>query len=238
MKKEKDTKKETHSLNKGGIYPKNRDLTMLKKESELLYQFAVRPWEIYTESDLKKLYGTKSKSYVGLFLKKYVKEGMLKTEQIGKTTAYTLNIDSTKARTYAGTVLEFTAWSKKHIPYKDLQTLIDKILYQNYITLITGSYAKCTQNEKSDIDVVVIIENSCEPKKVQAQLNLQAELNIPPIHLYVFKASEFIEMLKNKEVNYGKEIVKNCLILTQGQTYLKMVDEAIKNGFNGKTLYS
>lgn len=211
---------------------------MLRKESELLYQFAVKPWQSYTESELKALYGTKSKSYVELFIKKYVKEGVLKAEQIGKISTYCLNLSSAKARVYAGTVLEFTAWRKKHIPYKDMQALIEKIPYPSHITLITGSYAKGTQREKSDIDVVIIIEDSCDPKKVKAELKLQSELNIPPVHLYVFKASEFIEMLRNRELNYGKEIVKNNLILTQGQTYIKLLDEAIKDGFNGKALYS
>lgn len=226
-----------NTLKKREVYPKKRDLLMLKKESGLLYMFAIKPWQSCTETELKELYGTKSKSYVGLFLDKYVKEGILKTEQVGNQTTYALNLSSAKARVYAGTVLEFVAWGKSHIPYKDIQSLMDKIPYANHITLITGSYAKGTQREKSDIDIVIIIEDSCDPRKVYAELKLQSELNIPPFHLYVFKNSEFIEMLKNKEVNYGKEIVKNCLILTQGQTYLKLIDEAIKNGFNGKALY-
>lgn len=237
MKIQKNTKKCTHPLKKGATSPKKRDLLMLKKESKLLYLFATKPWQAYSESELKNSYGTKSKSYVELFLDKYVKEGILKTEQIGNLTTYTLNMPYSKAIIYAGTVLEFVAWSKSHIPYNDVHALINKIPYPSHTTLITGSYAKGTQHEKSDLDVVVIIEDSCEPKKVTAELKLQSQLNIPPVHLYVFRNSEFIEMLKNKDVNYGKEIVKNCLILTQGQTYLKLIDEAIKNGFNGKSLY-
>ena len=108
--------------------------------------------------------------------------------------------------------------------------------YASHITLITGSYAKGTQTEKSDIDVVIIIEDQCDPRRVKANLNLHCELSIPYIHLYVFRNSEFISMLKDREANYGKEIVKNCLILTQGQTYLKLIDEAMKNGFDYKHL--
>jgi len=235
---EKNTCKATNSLKNGKNSPKKRDLLMFKKESGLLYLFAMKPWQSYTESELQSLYGTKSKSYVELFLKKYVKEGIVKTEHIGKITTYSLNLGSIRARIYAGVVLEFAAWSKTYIPYKDVQALLDKMPYSNYISLITGSYAKGMQNDKSDIDMVIIVDDSCEPKKVRAELKLQAELNIPLIHLYVFRNSEFIEMLKNKEINYGKEIAKNCLIITQGQIYMKLVDEAIKNGFNGKALYS
>src|SRR3989338_5140345 len=117
-----------------------------------------------------------------------------------------------------------------------MHALIEKIPYPNHITLITGSYAKGTQRDDSDIDVVIIIEDSCEPKRGTAELKLQSELSIPHVHLYVFRNFEFIEMLKNKDINYGKEIVKNCLMLTQGQNYLNLIDEAIKNGFNGSAL--
>lgn len=237
MKKQKSDKKSRTTLNKRESSPKKRELTMLRKEAGLLYLFASKPWKAYTESELKNSYGTNSKSYVEQFIEKYVKEGILKVEPIGRFTSYSLNLSAIKARIYAGTVLEFIGWSKRNVPYDDIQAAIDKIPYSSHITLITGSYAKGNQNEKSDIDVVVIIEDSCEPKKVYAELKLHSELNIPPIHLYVFRNSEFIEMLKNKELNYGKEIAKNCLILSQGQTYLKLIDEAIKNGFNGKSLY-
>ena len=58
-------------------------------------------------------------------------------------------------------------------------------------------------------------------------------LNIPPIHLYTFKKSEFLNMLLDTKANYGKEIAKNNLILSGGKEYYKIVSEAIKNGFNG-----
>ena len=43
-------------------------------------------------------------------------------------------------------------------------------------------------------------------------------------------------MLTNKQTNYGKEIVNNCIILTEGQVYLRIIKEAIENGFNDKEL--
>ena len=117
-----------------------------------------------------------------------------------------------------------------------MQKLMDKINYKNYVFLITGSYVRGTQTKNSDVDVVILIEDGLEPKKVSAELKLQSELNIPKIHLYVFKYSEFIQMLTNKEANYGKEIIKNYLILTEGQILLKIIEEAIKNGFNDRSL--
>jgi predicted nucleotidyltransferase len=209
---------------------------MLTKEYEILKPFALKPWEKFTFKQIELASKKKSTSYVFQTLKKFVKNKILKEEKIGNVLIYSIDFKSGKALTFVGFVLEFIGWSKNHIPYKDIQIMIEKIPFHNNITLITGSYAKGTQTAKSDIDAVVMVEDSCEPKKVYAELKLYCELNIPNIHLYVFRNSEFVEMLKNKEANYGKEIAKNCLILTQGQTYLKLIDRAIENGFNGKNL--
>jgi len=206
---------------------------MLKKESDILNCFAKEPWNRYTFTEIKKISKKKSKSYIDIVIKKLVKEKILKQEAVGHLPVYSLNLSSTKARIFAGFILEYYGWSKKRIPYNDLQKIINRIPYKNYVFLITGSYANGKQSEKSDIDVVILIEDLCEPKKVYAELSHYCELNIPPIHLYVFRNKEFIEMLFNKEANYGKEIAKNCLVLSGGQVYINLIKEAIEDGFNG-----
>ena len=204
---------------------------MLNKESEILYSFARKPWMHFTFGALRETSKKKSKSYLASVLKKFVDEKILKKVLVGRLPVYSLNLSSAKSKVYAGFVLEHEGWSKKHIPYDNL--LIDRIPVKDYVFLITGSYAKGRQGRESDIDAVIIIDDSANPKKVYAELSHYAEISIPQIHLYVFRNKEFINMLKSKEANYGKEIVKNNLILTGGQIYLKLVEEAIENGFNG-----
>lgn len=205
---------------------------MITKESEILYLFAKEPWKKYTFTELRKVSKKKSKSYLDRVIKRFVKGKIIKQESVGHLPVYSLNLALTKAKVYAGFVLEHHGWNKKRIPYGDLQKIMDKIPYKSYILMITGSYANGRQTEKSDIDIVVLIEDYATPKRVYAEISQPCELNIPPIHLYVFKHSEFVEMLCNKEANYGKEIVKNNLILTNGQVYIKLIHEAIENGYN------
>lgn len=207
---------------------------MITKELEILYLFAKEPWKKYTFTELQKVSKKKSKSYLELTLKKFIENNILKRELIGHLPVYSLNNQSSKARGFAGFAIEYFSWNKKHIPYDDLQRIINKIPTPSYILLITGSYASEKQTENSDMDIVIIIDDSAEPKRIYASLVHACELNIPPIHLYVFKNKEFIEMLCNEEWNYGKEIAKNNLILTGGGVYLKLVEEAIKNGFNNR----
>ena len=210
---------------------------MLKKEYEVLFQFIKEPWKKFTFKEVKTYTGKKSESYIYASLKKFVKAGILKEEKAGNVILYQLDLKNLKAQVYAGFISEYLAWSQKHIPHKDLQKIADKIPTEFYIFIVAGSYAKNKQKETSDIDVAIIVGESAEPKKVYAELKLACELNIPQIHLYVFKKSEFLQMLLNDEANYGKEIVKNNLILYGGEEYYMILHEANENGFNDKKLY-
>ena len=210
---------------------------MIKKEGEILHYFASEPWRKYTFTELKKASKKKSKSYLALVLKKFVRNNIIKQEMIGKLPVYSLDISSTKARIFAGFILENDAWSKKQIPYKDMEKIMLQMPTQDYVFIIAGSYAKNKQTEKSDIDVVILVDDAMETKRVYAELSHACEMNIPPIHLYVFKNKEFLEMLLNKEANYGKEIVLNNLILCGGQVYIQLIAEAMNHGFTGKFTY-
>ena len=206
---------------------------MLKKDYQILEEFVKSPWKKFTFREIKKLSEKKSESYVYNSLKKFVQSNILKEENVGNVILYYLNLSSYKTFAYAGFVLEYISWNKKQIPYKDLEKIASKIPTNFFILIITGSYANNTQKKGSDIDVVIICDDSFEPKRIYAELKQDCELNIPPIHLYVFKKVEFINMLLNKEANYGKEISNKNLILFGAEEYYNLISGAIKNGFRG-----
>lgn len=208
-------------------------IEMLKKEYEILLQFARAPWKRLTFKEVKKLSGKKSESYVYNSLKKFVKTGILKEEKAGNVILYRLDLKNLKAQAYAGFISEHAAWSQKHISYKDLGNIANRIPASFYTLIMTGSYAKKTQGKDSDMDIVVIIDDNSEPKKVYAELSHYCELNIPRIHLYVFKKSEFLAMLLSKEANYGKETAKNNLLFFGAENYYQIIGKAIENGYNG-----
>jgi len=205
---------------------------MLKKEYEILYEFAKAPWKKFTEREIKQAAKKKSESYVYNTLKKFSKDGILIEQKAGNVTLYSLNINSNKACTYAGFCSEYAAWNKKYIPYADLEKIAQNTPYFN-IFIITGSYALGTQKKESDIDIVLITEDCIDTKKIYADLRYMCEMNIPQIHLYVFKKSEYFGMLLDKKANYGKETAHNNLLLFGGEDYYRIIAEAIKNGFNG-----
>lgn len=206
---------------------------MLKKEYQILKPFAEKPWKKFTFKEIKECSKKKSESYVYNSLKKFVKENALFEEKIGNSVVYSLNFAVPKALIYAGFIAEYAAWQKKHIPYDDLKDFMLKIPTHFFVFIITGSYANNTQKKDSDMDIIVICDDSYKPKRIYAELKQESAMNIPPIHLYVFKKSEFLGMLLDKKANYGKEAARNNLILWGGQEYYKIISEAIKNGFNG-----
>ncbi len=206
---------------------------MLKKEYEILIPFIKEPWRRFTFKDIKNLSRKSSESYVYNSLKRFVKSSILKEEKAGNVVLYSLALENIKTQAYLGIISEYTAWNQTHIPYKEINGLAEKIPAHFYALIITGSYAKMAQRKDSDIDVVILIENSIESKKVYAELSHYCEMSIPKMHLYVFRKSEFLEMLLSNEANYGKDIVRNNLLLFGAEHYYKIFGEAIKNGFNG-----
>jgi predicted nucleotidyltransferase len=231
-KRQKETEKYINSLKIGEIYPKNRGgIEVLNKESEILNILAKEPWQGYSFSNIQRLSKKKSKSYLERVLKRFLSEKIIKKENVGNQSIYSIELSSQKARCYAGFTLEHESWNKRHVPYKEMRKAIDKIPTEDHIFMITGSYAKNQQKPTSDIDVIIIIDDAQKPTKVYSELRHLCELTIPTIHLYVFRNKEFAEMLTNKEPNYGKEAAKNNLVLSGGQTYLKLIEEAISHGF-------
>ncbi len=206
---------------------------MLKKEYEILLPFAREPWRKLTFGEVKKLSKKRSESYVFNSLKKFVKRGVLKEKKAGNVVLYSANLESLKTQAYIGFIAEFVAWGRKQVPYRAMENIAEKIPTPFYTLMITGSYANGTQRKDSDIDVVVVVDDNANPKKIYAELRMECEFSIPPIHLYAFRNEEFLGMLLDKKANYGKEIARNNLLIFGAENYYQIISEAVENGFDG-----
>ena len=210
---------------------------MLKEEHTLLIPFIKEPWKKRTFREIKKLCHKTSDSYVYTILKKYVKEGILSEESIGNIILYSLNLAEITTQLDAGFIAENIGWKSRQLPFDVIYDVIKKIPTPYYTFIITGSYAKNKQTQDSDLDIVIIVDNKSDTQHIYAQIHFICDLSIPKGHPYVFKKSEFLEMLTNNEFNYGKEIAKNNLILHGASEYYTILNEAMQNGLNDKKLY-
>ena len=134
-----------------------------------------------------------------------------------------------------GFLEEYKARTNKDVSLR-LVSKISNLIFKVtpfFVFIVTGSYAKGKQNKSSDLDVVVICDDSVNVKKIYAELQNESDLSIPKVHLYVFNRSDFLTMLLNEKENYGKEIARHHLIYSGGNTYYEILREAIKHGFRG-----
>lgn len=134
------------------------------------------------------------------------------------------------------TIIELSFLDEQEALSKDIPNY-DKIInlkeISDYLIIVTGSYAKGTQNKKSDLDLVIIVpdkENVVNIKGIAENLTM---LYLPEVHLYVFKRKDFIDMLNEKGDNYGKEIYQHHLILKNAHQYYELIKEVVEYGFKG-----
>ncbi len=203
---------------------------MLKNTYRILNIFAERPWKKFTLKEIKEISKSKSESYTYNSLNSFVKENILLKEKVGNVSVYSAKHNQ-KAIAYLSMASENNAWKKNHISVKIIENLISNIPAKCFTFLVTGSYAKQKQKANSDIDVVIFSEIS--PKRIYSELNYLCNMSIPKVHLYVFRWSEFLQMLINKNPNYGKEIAENNLIFAGAEPYYRILMQAVENGLTG-----
>ena len=206
---------------------------MKLQEQAIGAAFLVQPWKALTYNDIRRISGSKSKSYIYKALSHLMYDGILSTEQVGKSLLYKLNLYSTRAQSYLGLLNEHISWFAGHMPHQLIETIASKIPTSFFVFIVTGSYAKKKHTTRSDLDVTIIIDDSSNTKSAMAEIKNESMLGIPQVHPFVFTRSQFIEMLLDKKENYGKEVARHNNILYGGAIYYNMLNEAIQNGFKG-----
>ena len=208
---------------------------ILNEEHKIAATFLEKPWKKLTYLEVRKLSGKKSKSYIYRTLNHLMNDKVIETEQVGNSLLYGLRLNLLQTQSYLGLLSESIAWESSHIPLNIIEKLADKIkkVTPFFVLIVTGSYAKRKENKKSDLDVVIICDDTVRPQAIMAEIRLESDLSIPRVHPFVFTGKQFLEMLTNKEFNYGKEIARNNIIFFGGSIYFNIINEAIEHGFKG-----
>lgn len=224
-------------LNIGQYIPKYRidKMGIITEQYTIDSAFTKEPWKKLTYRDIQKISKKKSRSYIYDAIDRLKEQKIIIPEEVGKSILYSLNINSPFVQNYVAFLEEYKAWTSRTIPLEIVSKLGTKIsqITPFYTLIVTGSYAKGTQTNKSDLDIVIVCDDKVDPQKINAEVKLEAQTSIPEVHLYVFRKQEFTEMLLNTKQNYGKEIARNHLIFKGGSAYYSILAEAILNGFRG-----
>lgn len=150
-------------------------------------------------------------------ISKLKKEGSVTLEKLGNTTLCSF---SGKLSPSVFTA-EFMRREQlmKNPNFKVLHSKLNKINVP-FIALLFGSFAKKEASKHSDIDILVIAE---ETKSVEQAISL-LPLNI---HLTAIKTSEFMEMAKSREFTFVSEAIKRNILLVGIEDYYRLMENVV-----------
>jgi len=132
-------------------------------------------------------------------------------KQIGKAYIITLNKNQIKSYLIVSSIEEKKEYLEKH----PIINKISKEIQTKDMLLLFGSYAKKTQTEKSDIDLLII--NKDGKKTITfSKYELLFKIKINPIFI---TKNEYKQMLKENQENLGKQVLKDHIILNNADEF-------------------
>ncbi len=145
------------------------------------------------------------------------RHSLLIVQQVGKAKTIRLNFAHPLIKPH----LAISSDEEKR-EYLQIRPLIKKIAVEidtSEVVVLFGSYARGGETEKSDIDLMII--NKKGDKSLSfSKYELLFKKKINPIFV---TEKEFKSMLKDKEENVGKQVLKNHIILNNPEHFWEMV---------------
>ena len=136
-------------------------------------------------------------------LNSLVKEKILKVLEEGRNKMYSLNLENFQAKL----MIELAEKYKSRILANnfELSLIIEKLLPLAETIIVFGSFAKNTEKESSDIDLIILSTN--DKNKIDKEIKLFSR----EINIFYFTWNKFVQILKQKEA-LAIEVKKDHLI--------------------------
>lgn len=207
----------------------------MKQSIEIMRIFYNDPTKIYSINEISKLlykpYGT-TYNYVH----RLIKERVLKSTIKGKATLCSLNFESQKAVELLSilSVSNKEDFAKKQsILSEALDELVIKVKKKSNHSIFTlvlfGSTAAGTAIEKSDIDLFFIsLSKDKYDKMIESECNVLRMSYGRDVNAIIAEPKMYINMLKEKEENVGKQILKNKIIFWGSNKFWELTIEGLK----------
>ena len=144
-------------------------------------------------------------------------DNLLIFQPVGKARVVQLNLAYTLLKSY----LAISSDEEKE-EFIQINPLIKKIAAEidtKEVVVLFGSYARRKETEQSDIDLMIINKKG-EKSLSFSKYELLFKKKINPLFV---TEKEFKLMLKEKEENVGKQVLKNHIILNNPEHFWKMV---------------
>jgi len=110
--------------------------------------------------------------------------------------------------------------------HKEIKPFIEEVMkkMENFYTLlIFGSYAEYKQTSRSDVDILMIIDQPAETEQQERFLKRIADLYLPQAHIQVISQNDAREMGREKNLNVMKETLDKHIILFGAEDYYRFI---------------
>ncbi len=186
---------------------------LTKEQLKILGVFHKNIFAELTFKQIKDQSSQKSNNIVQIALKEFQKEKIIRIKKIGDVFVYSLNLDNNLTFVYLNLVNQTNLLNKK-FPIAILDQIQKGIFKQTefFILILFGSYAKGKVNDKSDLDIAVIVESEQAKKDIAPNLETIKRREVKSIDYHIFTRNEFLQMLNEEMENIGKQIYKNSII--------------------------
>jgi len=207
----------------------------MEQVDEIINIFYDNPTKVCSINEISKLLSWPYGSTYN-YVQSLIKEGVLSSFPKGRANLCSLNLESQKAIELLSiiSIPKKDAFSKKEVilskALDELTNKIREITKHNILTIILfGSIVKRSAREKSDVDLFFIcsskdkydevIENECNI------LRMSYGRDIEPI---IAEPVMYINMLREKGENVGKQILKNKIIFYGANKYWEFTLEGLR----------
>ena len=164
-------------------------------------------------------------------MNKLIKKGIISKKTVGNAHLCSLNLkhDETIAIIFDYETHKKSSFYKEHKVLKAyfLDFFKEAKRHNIHSFVIFGSYASGKETKKSDLDILIILENKKQSDMMHKLINNAFKLSDAEINPIVIGRKDFIEMLANKvKLNIGKEALKSHIILYGIERFWELVLEA------------
>lgn len=183
----------------------------------------------YSINEIVRKLGRKSYSFIYGKVMSMVNAGVLKKMKVGSSALCSLNLSE------YGTVLllcqiEAEKAKEMYSKNKALKGIMDKLIEESkqtntvHCVVVFGSYAKGTATEKSDVDLLAVVEDR-KKETVSRIANTLSMANAVELNAVVVDKKLFQSMLISKGVNVGKEALKYHVVIYGCDRFFEYVRE-------------
>jgi predicted nucleotidyltransferase len=199
---------------------------MEKLELIIMELFAADPRKRYSIRDIAKATG-KQYAPVHAAVQRMVKKKALQKQRIGHTDYCSLELNGDSSMfcfAEAWRAKEFIR--KNKVAGRIIEEVLEKLKANFYVLVLFGSYAKGSQTEKSDIDLLLVADNNSKAEELERTISGVSRLSKKALHVTSMYFKDFIDMASDKETNAVNQALGNHIIFRGYEEYYKMLGAA------------